>query len=325
MEIPTFRLLDWDNSKRPFFNEYVTHIPAQFYDVITDLIMNPCGDIIPALTSFLLSFDNIVALAAEKDAYYLHANLIKFISLFAERVIRPLDDCPVTIPSYNLYHYGNICHVNVCINILSSLNYLIEAMGVIEHPSEPFNIVRQYIMNSLSEVDLTPDIVYDLVQILQVNIQCLEECEETFKKILRIIHHHVGRGIIFYWDSSYEFVDKEDANLSLPDLLKKYRPVYFVVNAQEFNVINDVETNTRVPLDYEGYGLSSFIVARPAHFVSAFRVNGTSELIVKDDVRHRYQVSRASMTKIRNPIVLACYVATSYEFDDGDESVQFMS
>lgn len=312
MDLVVFTLREWDETKRPIFDEFLSHVPYHYQRMVQELITRPYGREMPSVSKFMLKLNAIKSASQPEDKHYIERNLNLFLSLFVEKEIYSLRPEAIRIPQFNLLHYGNICHLNVCLNILSSLFELVFAMNLIKHPSPPFKILRQYITNGLSPVDLHPNLIFDVMSICKINPVRLEESEETFKKLMHVLYTGLNRKLIFFWDSSDTFVDAEDKSLSMRDVVGKYQPKYLIVNAQDFNIVNEIDSTTTVPLTFAthgmAYNLSSIVISLPSHFISAFKQDDSSLFVVRNDLNHRFHDETIDVSEIKHTITLACYV-----------------
>lgn len=314
MKLVVFNFREWDESNRHFITEFKSHIPNRFKHLIDDIIKNPFGSTnIPAISRFMYSIDTIKSSSNDSDRYYISANLNTFINIFVIKEVKMIKTTTNLIPQFNLFHLGNICHLNVCINILSSLYYLIESLMNIKNIPPELDILRKYIINSLSPIDLNPKLILNLVRILDIDIKDMASVDDTIKKIMRLLYKVIKKNIIFYWDTSDEFIDDpNDAKLKVGDLIDKYNPIYLIVGSQDFNFITNINNGNIVPIEFDTpnnskYVLTSVVISLPLHFVSAFRVNESYNFIIRDDMKHRFYDSYIDISNVKTLIMLSCY------------------
>ena len=315
MKLTIFNFREWDPSNMNFIREFMSHIPDKFKLLILNIIKNPFGETgnMPAISTFMLYLNNIRYASNENDIRYVDKNIKKFIDTFVIKEVKDIRPADVLIPRFNLYHHGNICHLNVCINLLSSMYYLIEPMANFTDIGVEFDLLRKCLLNSLGPIDLNPKLIINLMQLLKIDPSDLMEADVTFKKIMNILKQKFKTNMIFFWDTTDTFLDDpEDKKLSVGDLIDKYHPKYLVVDTQDFNVILDIEVDTYTPHEFNTsnnkYVLTSMVISMPAHFISAFKVDDTNKFIVRDDLQHRFHDSFIDVLQIRNTIVLSCYV-----------------
>ena len=295
-----------------FFREFTAHIPIQYRSLVQNLIRDPMGDLCPSITKFALYYEAIKSKVPAASAAYISANYYKFLSLFIKDTKTVIKPCSIILPEYNLYHHGNICHLNVCINILSSFYQVINKLFTIDPPSYELKVIRQYLANSLSPVDVNPRRILQLIDILNININDFDECEETFKQLMKILYQVIDRETLLYWDTTDTFIEQEDKKLNIHELIDKYHPKYLVVNAQDFNTINDASSNSNITetfsTDNYSYTLMSIAIGLPGHFISAFRHDASRNFVIRDDLKHRYCNTFINIDNIRNTVCLECYV-----------------
>lgn len=313
MKLIVFNFREWDESNRHFIEEFKSHIPNEFKHLIDEIIKNPFGDAnMPAISRFMFFIDIIKSSSNDDDKYYISINLDKFINVFVTKEIRTIKNTTNLIPQFNLFHFGNICHLNVCINILSSLYYLIESLMDIKNIPYELDVLRKYIINSLSPIDLNPKLVLELIRVLDIDPADMISVDDTIKKIMRLLYKVIKRNMIFFWDTSDEFIDDpNDTKLKVGDLIDKYNPVYLIVSSQDFNFITNIEHGNIVPIEFNTpnnkYVLTSVVISLPVHFISAFRVNESYKFIVRDDMQHRFHDSYLDFFEIKTLIMLSCY------------------
>ena len=313
MKLIVFNFREWDESNRHFIEEFKSHIPNKFKHLIDEIIKNPFGDAnIPAISRFMFFIDTIKSSSNDDDKYYISVTLDKFINIFVTKEIQTIKNTTNLIPQFNLFHLGNICHLNVCINILSSLYYLIESLMDIKNIPYELDILRKYIINSLSPIDLNPKLVLELIRVLDIDPADMISVDDTIKKIMRLLYKVIKRNMIFFWDTSDEFIDDpNDTKLKVGDLIDKYNPVYLIVSSQDFNFITNIEHGNIVPTEFNTpnnkYVLTSVVISLPVHFISAFRVDESYKFIVRDDMQHRFHDSYLDFFEIKTLIMLSCY------------------
>lgn len=199
----------------------------------------------------------------------------------------------VSIPQYNLPHIGSVCHFNVCINLLSAMIVLLREMERVSTTSNDisFQMLKQYLINSFSEVDTNPNLLRELMVSMSLNPSTVQEAPDTMKRLLKIIYNNgISKNLVYYWDSTNDFVTDEEKKLSIHQLVCKYRPLYLLVNVQEFNTVMAIQNPLIEVLSFSIqkflYTLKGVVVRPPGHFYSAFRTD-SKHYEIRDDLLSR--------------------------------------
>lgn len=289
---------------------------------------------LPAISYLVSNYDRILnAIKIRKKEF----QSINAVEAFTKKTrYEVVDD--LHIPTFNLYHYGASCHLNSCINILSSLSHLILEMNHLRNTSETFNLINTYILNSFSEVDLNVNLLKVLALHLNLNINNFEEAPETMKTILRILYENgVSKTTIFYWDSTDEFQDEgegkkkdvescDDGNKdegkkdkiqddeSFGDKICHYNPKYLLMNVHDMNCLLNYDTDKVKAESFNTknnhYRLTSLISYNSFHFVSMF-IYDDNLFKVCDDLSNRFEQKFISSKKVfsnGDSHVVACYM-----------------
>lgn len=289
------------------------------------LANNSCLGNMPALTFVLMYYDNILERIHDKtDVDFIKS--FDVISNFSTKIYQNIN-LPYHIPKFNLFHIGSICHLNSCLSILSSLTELIKEMNeiILHEPklnnnicvSKSFKILNQYLINSYSQIDLNPNLLFELISILDINPDELEEASETMKKILRILYEGgIKKSTILFWDSTDEFENSED---SLGTKISRLNPKYLIVNSQDMNTLFDFDTD-KVKIRHfdipnkNGYTLISLASFYLNHIVAAFNIGNNTFKII-DDLHDRYQeeiIDSETLFTDQGSHVLACYLSDDH-------------
>lgn len=266
---------------------------------------------LPAVSYLLHSYDMV---GEEINFYdYEYFRSVNIIKLFTEQVKQSIS-VPYHIPKYNLAHIGQICHLNSCISMLSSMTILIKEMNYLKNVSQPFKTINQYILNSYSEVDLHLNLIKELMDYLKLNFSYFEEATETMKKILRILYKNgINKSTVFYWDSTDEF---HNTNGKLGSKIYHFKPKYLLVNVHDLNSLLDYDTHKVKIRTFNvkecRYKLLSLISYYPGHFVSMFYMDdGRNVWKIINDLNDRfkeeYSITESIFTDDGSH-VLACYL-----------------
>lgn len=290
---------------------------------ISDALVNDfCIDNIPALTFIIMHYNNILKhISDNTDIEFIKS--FDVISNFSTKIYQNIY-LPYHVPNFNLFHIGSICHLNSCISMLSSLTELIKNMNEIilcksspkqnQHEvSESFKILNQYLINSYSQIDLNPNLLFDLISILNVNLNELEEANETMKKIFRILYENgISKSTILFWDSTDEF---SNSNELLGTKISNLNPKYLIVNPQDMNTMFDIDTDKIKIKNFDiqnkkHYTLISLISFYSNHLVAIFDI-GNNMFKVIDDLNDRYHeeiIDSKTLFTDNGSHVLACYL-----------------
>lgn len=289
------------------------------------LANNYCLNNVPPLTFVLMHYNNILKRIHDKKDF----DFIKSFDVISNFSIKTYQNIhlPYHIPKFNLFHIGSICHLNSCLSMLSSLTELIKEINEIIScestsnsnnvcTSKSFKILNQYLINSYSQIDLNPNLLFDLISVLKINPNKLEEAPETMKKILRILYDNgIKKSTILFWDSTDEFYNSD---LSLGDKISYINPKYLIVNSQDMNTLFDFNTDKikikhfNVP-NKKSYTLISLLSFYFNHIVSAFNIDNNKFKIINDlhDRYHEEIIDSKTLFTDKGSHVLACYL-----FDD---------
>ena len=265
---------------------------------------------IPAVSYLLLHYDEILGLLNYDDITIFQSTNI--INAFTETTKTEIS-IPYHIPKYNLYNVGNICHLNSCVSMLSSMSSLVEQMNYLKDTSKDFNLINQYILNSYAEVDLNVKLIFDIMSVLNITPLMFEEATETMKKILRILYENgIEKSTVFFWDSTDEFYDTKE---TFGSKIEHFKPKYLIVNTHDSNSLLDYDTNKCNLQTFKtksiDYKLISLIAYYPGHFVSLFRVNDNLYKVI-NDLSDRFEqkfVSAETIYSDNGSHVMACYMS----------------
>lgn len=287
------------------------------------LANNYCLNNVPPLTFVLMHYNNILGHIHNKtDSDFIKS--FDIISNFSTKTYQNIY-LPYHIPKFNLFHIGSICHLNSCLSILSSLTELIKEINeIVLRESIPnssnvciskgFKILNQYLINSYSQIDLNPNLLFELISVLNINPNELGEASETMKKILRVLYENgIKKSTILFWDSTDEFYDSD---LSLGAKISHLNPKYLIVNSQDMNTLFDLNTDKikikhfNVP-DKKGYALISLASFYSNHIVSVFNIDNNTFKIINDlhDRYHEETIDSKTLFTDKGSHVLACYLS----------------
>lgn len=300
-------------SNNTFFNDFVNKFPRHYIPLFQELISNNT-DNTPSITKFILKVQTNINEFDPLMQSFLKSNMMEFISLFTNKHIVSYNNTDFLIPKYNLYHFDNSCHYNVCINILSSMYYLIKAL----HDMKTSNMITSILVNAHSPIDINPSFYIRLANALNINTKHSSEVDHTFITLYNHLNNvftanelHLSNTLL-YWDTRYSTYSNEDKKLSPFELCDKYKPKYFVVNTQDFNVICDFMSHKSTKLEFDTkhthYTLYSVVINLcNSHFVSGFRICDSIVFTILDDLLPRFsQHSTMSFGSIN--LSLSCYV-----------------
>lgn len=306
------------DSNRSFIETLMTNLAPRYSNLFLTCLSDPCGlnHHIPMITHIILNADDIVL-----QSNRTHCNKVvtrqmisSFLNMFIHTRTVNLPEALYYIPKFNLYHFGNICHLNTCLLMLASMYYLLKAIHDLppEHITLELGILNTILLSSYSSIDLNPTMIYDLIQILQLNPNETMPAEETITQLVNIFEPVIPKSVVLAWDYAHTCLhDKADTDLNLETLVNKYAPKYLLVNAQDFNVEMQVPQNDQfIPKYGTGqytYKLASVIIHVGAHFMNIF-MRG-NECIIKDDLYHRYKSPNTDINHLgRYQVTEVCYV-----------------
>ena len=306
------------NSHRSFIETLMTNLSPKYSNLFLTCLSDPCGvnHHIPLVTHIILSADDIVLQSnREHGNKVITRNMISsFLNMFIQTRNTNLAEALYYIPKFNLYHYGNICHLNTCLLMLASMYHLLKAINELpaDQVSLELSILNTVLLSSYSPIDMNPTMIYDLVQILQLNPNETMPAEETITQLVNIFEPVIPKSVVLAWDYAHSCLpDPADKDSNLETLVNKYVPKYLLVNAQDFNVEMQVPQNNQfIPKYGTGqytYKLASVIIHIGAHFINIF-MRG-NECIIKDDLYHRYKSPNTDVNHLgRHQVTEVCYV-----------------
>lgn len=319
---------DLTNSQRNFLEKICLHADEPIKLLIRKILTkSPLQTYIPPITELMIKLNDLQNLSLE-DKAFIKENTFKLLMLFVKTQKRYLDyEKPFTCNSiinslYNYRHFGNICHLNCCLNILSSLSkLLVKYYNSEDITNLEFKILLHEILGNLSPIHPNPDNINTLIKILGINSNAMLESAETFKSIMKILYNFVALDEIFYWDCSEPFTPKEHKLLPFVKILSIIQPDILIVNNQDFNVVNEIDDAGRCCLEFVcstendniKYVLTSIIVNIGAHFISILRLNPHEQNTfgvgaLHDDLLNRFDVKQLNFVNNKFPIAIACYV-----------------
>lgn len=306
------------DSHRSFIETLMTNLAPKYSSLLLSCLSDPCGlnHHIPIVTSIILSADDIVLQSnrAHGNKVVTRQMLSSFLNMFIQTRTETLPEALYYIPKFNLHHFGNICHLNTCLLMLASMYHLLKAINDLpaESVTLALSILNTVLVSSYSPVDMNPTMVYDLVQILQLNPNETMPAEETICQLVNIFEPVIPKSIVLAWDYAHTCLpDPADTDSNLETIVNKYSPKYLLVNAQDFNVEMRVPQNDQFIPKYgttqHTYKLASVIIHIGAHFMNIF-MRG-NECIIKDDLYHRYRSPDRDVNHLgRYQVTEVCYV-----------------
>lgn len=310
-------ITDTLDHNRSFIEHLMSNLHPRFSHIFLNCLSDPKGLLyaIPHVTYIILRINAIVDESNKhhNNTELTHDVLLKFVSLFIDTKMETLPPALYYIPKFNLYHHGNICHLNTCLLMLASLYHVLYEISII--PEATLNnelmVLNTILVSSYSPVDLYPGALLELIGILNININHIIPAEETMSQLVKIVNKQVGTDKLLHWDYAHSCLpNKEDTDLSLDDIVNKYHPMYLLVNGQDFSVDKNVERNDQfIPkymTDRYTYKLASVIIHVGAHFMNVFMKG--NEYIIKDDLYHRYKTPATDVSQLRYQITEVCYV-----------------
>ena len=302
-----------------FLNILRKHKLGKISDALAN---NYCLGDVPPLTFVLMHYDNILERIHDKtDSDFIGS--FDVIANFSTKIYQNIY-LPYHVPKFNLFHIGSICHLNSCLSILSSLTELIKEINeIILHESmsnsenvctSSFKILNQYLINSYSQIDLNPNLLFELISVLDINPNEFGEASETMKKILRILYSNgIKKSTISFWDSTDEF---NDSGFSLGTKISRLNPKYLIVNSQDMNTLFDFNTD-KIKIKHfdapnkKGYTLISLVSFYFNHIISAFNIDNDTFKII-NDLHDRYYeeiIDSKTLFTDKGSHALACYLS----------------
>ena len=304
---------------RSFIETLMSNLAPRFSSLFLNCLSDPRGlnFSIPYITYIIFISDEVVEQSNKH-----HGNtvvnqqmVVRFVDMFITSKVEELPPALYYIPKYNLFHYGNICHLNTCLQMLASLWHLLNAIASIPDDTIPYGLalLNTVLCSSYSQVDHNPCVLKYLIQLLNINISTIIPAEETMTQLIDLFEDKIPKSLILNWNYAHSNLkDKADTDLNLDAIVTKYMPKYLLVNAQDFNVEKEVTKNTEfVPVynvNGQNYRLASVIVhVGGAHFINVFFRGNTN--VVKDDMTHRYKTPDIDTAQLgRYQVTQCCYV-----------------
>lgn len=307
------------NCNRDFIESILSNVSTRYSRTFLETLQDPRGlnYSIPLVTYILFRMDDIIATSNREhgNTAINYDSLMRFVNMFVTHKTETLPPAIYYIPKFNLHHHGNICHLNTCLLMISSLYDLLVTLNGIANDqlTHGVDVLRSIMLASYSPIDMQPCNLLELIRILRIDISQIIPAEETMVQLINLIEPVVSKNLILNWDFAHNCLpDKADTDLTMNQIIDKYVPLYLLVNGQDFNVATEVSMNNQfIPTYSTGnhlYKLSSVIVHMGAHFFNIFMKN--DECIVKDDLVHRFKSSNTDITKIGRSVQITqvCYV-----------------
>lgn len=301
-----------------FFNKFLLHVPNKYKPLFEQLITNPYGttnsSTTPTITSIQLCLDRIHSACSVTNSIYIHRNLNDLLNKFIMKTELHIPCQDYIMPRYNIYHPDNICHLNVCLNVLSSLFHVVHALSHVDSSHGDHQILFDCLINSYSDIDIKPTMNLTLINHLHISPSSFHEAADTFIRLINMLHELFDESLITYWDTHGSCCKNTfDKSLLCKEYVNKHKPKYLIVNAQDFNVINNVESITKPIVKYYvndlHYILTSLIISTGNHFISAFRMSNDSDVfLIHDDMKHRYDKSYIDINNLSKSISIYCYI-----------------
>ena len=302
-----------------FVKDFLSRTPFNNRNFVQTMLSNPLGYRFkkqPLISILLMNRDKLKQesrLLFGEQHCLTDAYIDRFVNMFVMREVKRIPQCDYFIPKHNLFHAGEICHLNVCINVLSSLWHLVNHINSINPQtlSDSMTILKEIIFNSYSQIDMNMSLIYRLINILGVNPREHEWADETMTKIMKIIYEITDINFMMYWDSRQLFVPQDEKDINVHQFIDNHHPKYLLLNNQDFNFECNVESIDEFQMEYTTehyqYRLSSLILHLGAHFISAFRTSDDS-FELKDDLFHRLGKVNHDLSQMMSQISVCCYV-----------------
>lgn len=309
------------DANRAFIESFMSNMSSRYSNTMLSILRDPKGlnYSLPLISYVLIHIHEIIGLSNTEhgNKFISHQTINKFLNMFIESKIETLPPAAYYIPKFNLYHHGNICHLNTCLLMLASMYHMLKYMNDIPDSKCPMelNILRHILTNSYSPVDMNPELLFDLIAILKIDINQILPAEETMASIVKLMSKSVPTNMLIHWDFAHStLTDKADKDLTINQIVDKYAPTYLLANAQDFNVALEVPQNDQFVPQYDTekhtYCLASVIIHHGVHFINVF-MKGAGNYIIKDDLYHRYVTPPTKVDSIsRLQVTELCYVKT---------------
>ena len=128
-------------------------------------------------------------------------------------------------PTRNRTHISNSCHINAVIVLLSSLPLFVD------------NVQEKFLYDELVNYELSTKHFLHFCRIYNLSYTELMDANDSLKRIL--YKSNVSKNILLYLDCTDDLLNIEDRKLSFSDLIVKYRPLYLLINVQDFQVVTN--------------------------------------------------------------------------------------
>jgi hypothetical protein len=242
---------------------------------------------------------------------YCVSNFERFVDSFITSAITTIPVSNVIIPSHNLRHIGCSCHLNTCLNILSSMFYLVHSLiyNVPNVDDMSISILKTVILNSYSPIDLNENFILTLANMMQIDINEDEEVDVTMKSLVSILQtpingeQYIDNSLLLYITPEDTFIPVSNylALTDRPDIFTQiytYVPKYFIINPGVLiGFVDYIKGSSKAELLYQKnyintlnvgeyvYKLYAFILHVPGHFRTIFIKN-----YMLNDVPHEYRI-----------------------------------
>lgn len=209
---------------------------------------------------------------------------------------------PIHYPEFNMPHLVNNCHFNVCILLISMLSVVVEYIMMAETDTPEVHLLRSVIGETFNEECRRPSDCLKLMELIGCEIGRSDFVNITIRNLRNLLYTcshktvHQGREITRTIDKSLFLLwHYSDEKITVDETVRKYRPLYLVVEVQQDNLDRGVESakveRTEFEVTVDGgqmklvYKLAAVIIATGnlgGHFVLAATFGGIEGRIMND-------------------------------------------
>ena len=139
-----------------FINDFISRTPFNNRKFVQSMLSNPLGYRFkkqPLISILLMNRDKLKqeSRLLFGEQHCLNDDYIdRFVNMFIMGEVKRISICDYFIPKHNLFHASEICHLNVCINVLSSLWMFVNRINQINPQTllSSMTILKKIIFNS---------------------------------------------------------------------------------------------------------------------------------------------------------------------------------
>lgn len=233
------------------------------------------------------------------------------VELFTHEVETDIPDVGFMIPPYNVFHYGNICHLNVCINLITSMitvaRDILCASEEELHEDPKLIAIQNIVRTSFDEVDINPLMVYELMECFNITMDDIVDATFTMNQLYQSFSELLTDDVMKWWGTS---IVNGIEDIPTKESFDETTERYIIMETQFLVPILNITNGIPYTINIGGhpYEMFALVVHNGPHFTTLFR-NGTSETFtVRNDMCHREYTSNIHISSLIGTVVMNAYI-----------------